>query len=162
MHLRLLILKLLKEGERTGYDLIKIIEKESGWKPSPGSMYPHLSELKKKHLIKVKEDGRKKLYFITAKGVKDLKKMKGELGGMMEGISKKISVFENLFGMKFGLSKPIGFVLGELKKGKIPFGQLGKDMMKFRVLFLKKAMEKKNHNKMHKIVKDAHNKLEKV
>jgi DNA-binding PadR family transcriptional regulator len=40
MHLRLLILNLLKEAERTGYDLIKIIEKELKWKPSPGSIYP--------------------------------------------------------------------------------------------------------------------------
>jgi len=34
--------------------------------------------------------------------------------------------------------------------------------MKFRILFLKKAMDEKKHTKMHKIVKEAHKELEKV
>ena len=155
-------MKLLKEGERTGYDLIKIIESELGWKPSSGTIYPILNELKKGNYIKVKEEGRKKLYLITKKGAQELKKMKTQVEGHMKHLSKHVSIFENLFGMKFGVSKAIGFAIGELKKGRIPFGELGKDMMKFRILFLKKAMDDKKHKKMHAIVKDAHKKLEKV
>ena len=88
--------------------------------------------------------------------------MKSQVDGHMKHLSKHIGIFESLFGMKFGVSKAIGFVMGELKQGRIPFGQLGKDMMKFRILFLKKAMNEKKHEKMHKIVKEAHSKLEKA
>lgn len=162
MHLRLIILKFLKEGEKTGYELIKIMEKECDWKPSPGSMYPHLADLAKKSLIKVKKVGRKKFYAITPRGSRELDKMKGEAMDMMDNISKKVNVFSSIFGMKLEMRKAISFVMSELKKGKIPFGQLGKDMMVFRLLFLKKAMNEKNHKKMHKILKEAHEKIEKI
>ncbi len=152
----------MKESEKTGYDLIKIIEKELKWKPSPGSIYPILNELRKGNYIKVHEAGRKKLYLITKKGIQELNKMKSQISGHVEKLSKHMSIFESLFGMKFGLGKVVPFILGELKKGRIPFGQLGKDMMKFRILFLKKAMDEKKHKKMHKVVKDAHKKLEKI
>jgi hypothetical protein len=88
--------------------------------------------------------------------------MKSTVGNHVENISRHISIFENLFGMKFGLGKVVPFIIGEFKKGKIPFGQLGKDMLKFRILFLKKAMDEKKHEKMHKIVMEAHKKLEKI
>jgi len=55
--------------------------------------------------------------------------MKSQVEGHMKHLSKHIGIFESLFGMKFGISKAMSFVMGELKKGKIPFGLLGKDMM---------------------------------
>lgn len=163
MHLKLLILKLLKEGEKTGYDLIKTIEKESGWKPSPGSIYPHLNDLKNKKHIKVKEEGRRKIYTITNEGKTELKKMSSEIVDILDNVSKRVSVFENFFGIKLdGASKLFPFIIGELKQGRIPFGQLGKDTVKFRLLFLKKAMDEKNHSKMKKILNEAYGKLEEI
>jgi len=51
-HLKFYILRLLREDRRTGYGLMKAIEKETGfWKPSAGSLYPLLSSMKDQGLI---------------------------------------------------------------------------------------------------------------
>ena len=162
MHLRLLILKLLKESEKTGYDLIKIIEKETGWKPSPGSIYPVLNELAKKNLIKVREEGRKKIYILTSKGLNELNKIKTELTGIMDNLSKRLTVVDNLFGNKNKITEVIPFMIGQLKKGKIPFGALSKDLLEFKILLIKKMMDEKNHIKIKKIIKDATKQIQKI
>jgi DNA-binding PadR family transcriptional regulator len=66
--LRILILKHLAEQPRSGYSLIKEIEKHTSWKPSYGSMYPALEHLKDEGLVTFKEVGRKKIYTLTKKG----------------------------------------------------------------------------------------------
>ena len=43
--LKFWVLKLLSRGSKTGYELIKEIEREVGWQPSPGSVYPLLQML---------------------------------------------------------------------------------------------------------------------
>jgi DNA-binding PadR family transcriptional regulator len=42
---RVLVLSLLKESSRSGYDIIKSIEKLTGVKPSEGKVYPFLHDL---------------------------------------------------------------------------------------------------------------------
>ena len=63
------ILGLLAEGPSNGYGLIKAIaEKTDGaWKPSPGSVYPTLSQLVDEGLV-AKEDGPRGAYSLTAEG----------------------------------------------------------------------------------------------
>jgi len=63
------ILGLLAEGPSNGYDLIKAIaEKTDGaWKPSPGSVYPTLSQLVDEGLV-AKEDGPRGAYSLTEEG----------------------------------------------------------------------------------------------
>jgi len=51
-HLKFYVLRLLCEGRRTGYGLMKAIEQETGfWKPSAGSLYPLLTAMHKAGLI---------------------------------------------------------------------------------------------------------------
>jgi len=69
--LRLLLLKLVSEKPRHGYDLIKAIEDAVGgaYSPSPGVVYPTLTLLEDLGYAKVEEaEGGKKLYAITAEG----------------------------------------------------------------------------------------------
>ena len=63
------ILGLLAEGPSNGYGLIKAIaEKTDGaWKPSPGSVYPTLSQLVDEGLV-AKEDGPRGAYSLTDEG----------------------------------------------------------------------------------------------
>ena len=63
------ILGLLAEGPSNGYGLIKAIaEKTDGaWKPSPGSVYPTLSQLVDEGLV-AKEDGPRGAYSLTEEG----------------------------------------------------------------------------------------------
>ena len=71
-HLRLLVLRLLEEKEMSGYDLMKAIGKKLGRKPSAGSMYPLLEELKASGLLIAKEAGKSKNYFLTKEGRSEL------------------------------------------------------------------------------------------
>jgi DNA-binding PadR family transcriptional regulator len=74
--LQLVILALLKEKARHGYELIKALEERSGgfYIPSPGMVYPALTYLEETGLAVVFEsDGAKKLYRITPEGEARLK-----------------------------------------------------------------------------------------
>ena len=69
--LRLLLLSLIAEKPRHGYELIKAVEDSVGgaYSPSPGVVYPTLSLLEDLGHAKVEEaEGGKKLYAITPEG----------------------------------------------------------------------------------------------
>ena len=69
--LRLLLLKLIAEKPRHGYELIKAVEDSVGgaYSPSPGLVYPTLSLLEDLGYAKVEEaEGGKKLYAVTPEG----------------------------------------------------------------------------------------------
>ena len=69
--LRLVLLYLIAEKPRHGYDLIKEIEERSGgvYAPSPGVIYPTLTMLEELgHVTTSAGDGAKKLHTITPEG----------------------------------------------------------------------------------------------
>jgi DNA-binding PadR family transcriptional regulator len=70
--LKICVLTELKRQKRTGYELMNQISEAVGNKPSPGSMYPLLKDLKEKKLILSKKDGRKIVYSLSAKGRKNI------------------------------------------------------------------------------------------
>src|SRR5215471_16257227 len=65
--LQLIILALLAEKARHGYELIKAMEERSGgfYAPSPGMIYPALTYLEEIGYATVAAEGAKKLYYIT-------------------------------------------------------------------------------------------------
>ncbi|MEM7459100.1 MAG: PadR family transcriptional regulator [Pseudomonadota bacterium] len=72
--LRLLILSLIAEQPRHGYDLIAEIEGRTGgaYKPSPGVMYPALAIIQDLGLAKVKKEDGKRVFYITEAGEAEL------------------------------------------------------------------------------------------
>ena len=70
--LQLIILALLSEQPRHGYELIKTFEERSGgfYVPSPGVIYPALTYLEETGQADVEVSGTKKLYRITESGQK--------------------------------------------------------------------------------------------
>ena len=72
--LRLLILLLISETPRHGYDLIAEIETRTGgtYKPSPGVIYPALSVIQDMGLAKVKKTEGKRVFYITEDGEAEL------------------------------------------------------------------------------------------
>ncbi len=69
--LRLLLLKLIADSPRHGYDLIREIEERTGgaYAPSPGVIYPTLTLLGEMGLIEEQQtEGAKKVYAATAAG----------------------------------------------------------------------------------------------
>ncbi|MGC4032912.1 MAG: PadR family transcriptional regulator [Tepidisphaeraceae bacterium] len=72
--LRFLILDLIAEEPRHGYEIIKLIESQSAGAhaPSPGIIYPTLTMLEEMGQAAVSIDGTRKLYAITDAGLTEL------------------------------------------------------------------------------------------
>lgn len=87
--MRLVILSLIAEKPRHGYDIIKTIEERFGgsYSPSPGVVYPTLTLLEEMGYTTVEESGGKKLYTITPQGEAYLK-VHPEPGGAMGAESR--------------------------------------------------------------------------
>jgi len=68
--LRLIVLTLLAEQPRHGYDIIKALEERShgAYSPSPGVVYPTLTYLEEAGYAAATADGNKKVYAITDAG----------------------------------------------------------------------------------------------
>lgn len=69
-YLSFLILWILNKENLKGAEVGRELEKRRGSKPSPGTIYPALKELKKGGLITVDDQ---KVYSLTEKGQKELK-----------------------------------------------------------------------------------------
>lgn len=67
---RAAILALLREGPRNGYQIMAEIEERSSgaWRPSPGAVYPALSQLADEGLIEPDETGGKRMFRLTDAG----------------------------------------------------------------------------------------------
>ncbi len=65
-----LILWNLKKGKMKGVEIAEDLKKRKGTKPTPGTIYPALKELKEKGLIKADKD---KYYSLTKIGEKEIK-----------------------------------------------------------------------------------------
>ncbi len=68
--LRLIVLSLIAETPRHGYDVIKALEERSGgfYSPSPGVVYPTLTYLEEAGQADSASEGTKKVYAITEAG----------------------------------------------------------------------------------------------
>jgi DNA-binding PadR family transcriptional regulator len=77
---RLAVLLLLAEEPRNGYQLMQTIEERSGgtWRPSPGSMYPTISQLEDEGLIRSIDSDGSRLFELTDDGRTHLETRAGE------------------------------------------------------------------------------------
>ncbi|MEO9468778.1 PadR family transcriptional regulator [Parasphingorhabdus sp.] len=85
--LRLVLLHLISEEPRHGYDLIQQIEERTGghYAPSPGIVYPTLTLMADMDLIDEKvDDGGKKIYSITKAGKDLLKEEEKHIARILE------------------------------------------------------------------------------
>jgi DNA-binding PadR family transcriptional regulator len=83
--LRLMLLALIAEKPRHGYELIKEIEQKFGgaYSPSPGSIYPTLTLLEEMdHIRASASDGARKLFEITDQGRAFLEENRATLDGV--------------------------------------------------------------------------------
>src|SRR5690349_24054478 len=68
--IRTAALLLLAEEPRNGYQIMQEVEERSGgvWRPSPGSVYPALSQLEDEGLIHTQDEDGRRVFAITDAG----------------------------------------------------------------------------------------------
>ncbi len=88
--LRLLLLKLIEEQPRHGYDLIREIEERSGgaYAPSPGVIYPTLTMLDDMGLVEAKAEGARKAFAITDAGSAELTEKAAEVEALFQRLAE--------------------------------------------------------------------------
>jgi DNA-binding PadR family transcriptional regulator len=88
--LQLLLLHLLSENPRHGYELIKELESRTSgyYAPSPGVIYPALTYLEEIGFTEVEAEGNKKLYRITETGAAFLKENQANAEAMLNELSE--------------------------------------------------------------------------
>jgi len=101
--LQLVLLALLAERARHGYELIKALEERSGgfYSPSPGMVYPALSWLEEMGYASVTAEGSRKLYSITDSGRAYLKENQEAADTMLrqlEYIGRRMGRVREVFG----------------------------------------------------------------
>ena len=88
--LRLVLLKLIADEPRHGYELIKAIEEmtDGHYAPSPGIVYPTLTMLEDMGLIEEQQaEGSRKLYAATAEGEAHLADKSEEIDALIERLT---------------------------------------------------------------------------
>ena len=89
--LRLVLLKLIADEPRHGYDLIRAIEELTGgdYAPSPGTIYPTLTMLTDMGLIEEQAaEGARKAFAVTKEGKAHLKKNEDEVEALFERLEE--------------------------------------------------------------------------
>ena len=110
--LRLVLLKLIEEQPRHGYDLIREIEERTSgaYAPSPGVIYPTLTMLDDMGLIEEqKSEGAKKLFAITNAGQAMLTEREEEVEALFARLESLGSMRERTSG------GPVRRAMGNLK-----------------------------------------------
>ncbi len=85
--LKFVILKLLSELPRHGYDLIRAF-REHGWVAGPGSVYPLLSLLESAGYVTSRQDGERRTYEVTEKGRTLLGERAADIAAFFEAASQ--------------------------------------------------------------------------
>lgn len=129
-YLKISVLRILSGRDMSGYDLMKEINSMIGIKPSPGSLYPLLKDLKEKKLIQSRDQNRKIIYSITKKGKKTLAEMSEKRKDVLKVMEKNINFMDKVI-----CGKNSGGVIKILKrviKGELPFSTFTHEMINFR------------------------------
>ncbi|GIH11977.1 PadR family transcriptional regulator [Rugosimonospora africana] len=91
--LRLYLLKLLAEGPKHGYELIRLLENRflGLYAPSAGTIYPRLARLEAEGLVTHTQAGGRKVYEITDDGRTELTQRAGELAELETEIHASVA-----------------------------------------------------------------------
>jgi DNA-binding PadR family transcriptional regulator len=101
--IRLAVLALVAEQPRHGYEIIQEIAERTGgaWRPSPGSVYPTLSQLEDEGLVRVESAEGRRVVHLTESGTAYVEEHRAELDAVWESVGQdgdddRAKLFEQL------------------------------------------------------------------
>jgi DNA-binding PadR family transcriptional regulator len=91
--IRTAALLLLQEEPRNGYQIMQEVEERSGgvWSPSPGSVYPALSQLEDEGLIRSEEQDGRRVFVLTDAGAATLAERPEDRPAPWDEMSESVS-----------------------------------------------------------------------
>ncbi len=118
--LNLVILALLAEQPRHGYDIIKGLEEHSKgyYAPSPGMVYPALTYIEELGHAAVAQDGAKKLYTITDEGRAHLDANRAQAESILNelaAVGRKLERVREFFGDEEDSDNSLHAIVHELR-----------------------------------------------
>lgn len=92
---KFVILRLIREKPRHGYEIIRALEEKMGgyYTPSAGTVYPTLQLLEDEGYVRVEETEGKKVYHITPEGVKYLEEHRDLLDEILDRVKETVREF---------------------------------------------------------------------
>ncbi len=89
--IRAAVLALVAEQPRHGYEIIQEIADRSGgvWRPSPGSVYPTLSQLQDEGLVRVEQTDGRRVVHLTEAGTGYVTERRAELDAVWASIGRE-------------------------------------------------------------------------
>ncbi len=157
--LKIVVLKALADGPKSGYSLMKFVEERVGSKPSPGSMYPLLDNLRKEGLVNVKGVGRAKEYSLTVDGKHKLHAVEEKRNECLNNFLEGMKMLSAMTGED--MSFPMAMV-ESMRKGVFPFKEINPEWDNVRnELFMLMRQGKLNEKapKVRKILSSAFKEL---
>lgn len=117
-HLNMIILEIVKERPRHGYDVIKAIEEKfhGFYSPSAGSVYPILQELEDQGFVTVSEESGKKIYTITPDGERELKENKDKFSHMHEHLRERFGDTGRFHDLMSEMKQTMSFAFGKMRE----------------------------------------------
>ena len=117
-----MLLKLIADEPRHGYELIRAIEELTGgsYVPSPGMVYPTLTMLDEMgHIAEVKSEGARKAFAVTDDGTSHLVEKKEEVAALFARLAELADLRERTDAM------PVRRAMGNLRA--VLIHRLGRD-----------------------------------
>jgi len=161
-HLKLIILKMLKDNSMAGSELISKINEDMNWKPSCGSVYPLLNSMEEEGLTKSELINTKKIYKITPKANNFLKEKENEKEELIITMMKSYKLLESVYGFDTSLEREM---LTNTKTGEMPFHELYEESLAVKdelVKLQKTGKFSKNIPKIKSIFKETVLELKKI
>lgn len=116
--LRLYLLKLLDDGPKHGYELIRLLEERFRglYTPSAGTVYPRLQRMETEGLVIHQAEGGRKVYQITERGRRELRERADELVALEVEIHTSLADLSRLAGeIRTGVRESIRELRQELR-----------------------------------------------
>jgi len=106
--IRTAILLALREEPAHGYEVMRRLEEMSGglWRPSPGSVYPHLQMLEDEGLVRSSEVDGSRTYTLTDAGRAEAEKSEGPLRAAGE-TDEKVRALRDALGQLASAAKQL-------------------------------------------------------
>lgn len=156
-YLKLIVLKSLGEGPKSGYSLMKHVHQSTGSKPSSGSMYPLLENLRADKLVATKGVGRTTEYSLTQQGKQALLDLEAQRAKITDTIADGMKMLGTLTG-----EGPPQEIIDLVRKGEIPFKEINPELENLKHLLLehlKKGELQKSAPKIKKILARAYKEI---